>query len=108
MLVLQNYYISSGKLFLLSNEATDMERAKMRKAGIFATLLCVAIRERRDLQPLRLGHWSYSCLRQPDAGPPAINPVGKAVLEPILFLLLPRNKNRPEAGKDIAQISSAI
>lgn len=33
VLGLQNYFISSGKLLLLSNEARDMKREEMRKAG---------------------------------------------------------------------------
>lgn len=99
MLVLQNDFISSGKLFLLSNKAKDIEWEKMRKAGSNAALLCVAIRERRDSLPGALESRLLA---------PAINPVGKAVLEPTLFLLLPPNNNRPEAGEDLAQISPAI
>lgn len=104
--MLQNDFISSGKLFLLSNEGRDMEREKRRKAGCNAAFLCVAVRARRDPQPLCRGHWSYSRLHQSATGPPAINPVGKVVLEPTLFLLLLPHNNRPEAGKDLAQISA--
>lgn len=67
---------------------------------------CVLQLERRDPQPLCRGYWSYSRFHQSATGPPAINPVGKVVLEPTLFLLLPPNNNRPEAGKDLAQISA--
>lgn len=48
MLVLQNDFSISGKLFHLSNEARDREGEKMSKTGSRAVLLCAAIRERRD------------------------------------------------------------
>lgn len=48
VLVLQNDFTSSGKLFLFSNEARDREREKMRKTGRKAVILCAAIKERRD------------------------------------------------------------
>lgn len=63
-----------------------------------------AITERRDSQSLCRGHRSYSPLHQPATGPPAINHVDKAVLEPTLFLLPPNNM--PDTGKDLAQISA--
>lgn len=37
-----------------------------------------------------------------------MNPVCKASLESTLFLLLPPNNNRPEAGKNLAQMSLAV
>lgn len=49
VLVLQNDFIISGKLFLLSNEARDGEREKVSKTGGKIVLLCAAIRERRGL-----------------------------------------------------------
>lgn len=48
MLVLQNDFISSGELFLLSNEARDREREKMRKEA--KQCYCVLQLERQETQ----------------------------------------------------------